>query len=115
MDNPKYYEDAIATLNLDDESLYIDLGKELHNNNIIPPTTKRLITTAKKWLQLNLEHLQDKICFDKRVKSNVESETPIMIAVIADIIAARWGFTNPVSAAALIARVGVTKFCQTKW
>ncbi|AXG69587.1 hypothetical protein KORDIASMS9_01812 [Kordia sp. SMS9] len=108
----KYLQEAEDTLNLDDHTLYIQLGKQLKQDSFFPTPENKLKRLAIEWMNTRIQDFQNLICNKESIKKIAKEETVLLIAVITDIIAAKWNLTNPATVAALIVRLGISKLCS---
>jgi|GEM_PF-5219740 len=107
----KYLEAAKNTLNMSDDELYIDIGIQISSDSFIKLPNDQYHKNAVKWLNERYESIKKAICENELVKQHTEREVILLIAIIADIIAAKFNLTNPATCAALLVRVGISKIC----
>lgn len=110
-----YLKDAEETLSLSDDELYVNLGAQLQPSSFVRPPKDQLHKYALNWLNSQMQSLQSAICESDTVKRHTKEEAVLLIAVVADIIAAKFNLTNPATCAALLVRVGLNKICSETW
>ncbi len=104
-------------LSLDQEDLYLQLGKELSSEvQFGEVNIEELRNRGKRWMKKQRKQLQKQICKSEIAISVMKGERKwdqlLLTAAIADLIAALVVNVSPVTVAALITKEGLHLFCE---
>ena len=105
----------LAELSADD--LYLEVGRHLYGSPAFPVPPKQLMDLAKRWAQDNLAKA---VCGSALVKQLARQDVPTqeLILSVCGVIDVGLHVSHGVpalTASALIARVGLHKFCASLW
>lgn len=104
-------------MELDEDALLQELGRELVHYQAIPLTPKQLETIAKKWLQGKRQYISEKICTSNKVYdlANKNSTSKELVLAICDLIVSIQFGVSPLLVAVLIVKGGLNKICEAYW
>lgn len=114
-------EDMAATLRrfaeMTDDDLYLEIGRHLYGRPAFPVPPSELIELAKRWSQQTLPRV---VCDNPQLKAIASQQvsTQELITLVCAVLAAAThtlGTVPAVTAAALVVRVGLRKFCAPFW
>lgn len=101
------------TKNLDD--LYIELGHSLYDEqNILPPSSQKLIKLAKEYLNEKNNEICEKLKNNKKLSDALENnaDEATLISIIIDTLLALNTLFPPLTLAVLIYKIGLKNFCN---
>jgi hypothetical protein len=105
-------------LNLTEEELFIELGRQLHPRMANPLDPKELASRGMKWFEGKKNQIQAIVCKSEITKSIMKEEDNIKIlTLIADGIAISILGNLPVSPftiGAIVLKIGLKEFCSTE-
>jgi hypothetical protein len=106
-----------ALMELDEEALLQELGREVVHFSGAPLTPKQLESIAQKWLQGKTEFITERVCKSNRVYKLINNEgysKELVFAVCDLIVSIQFGI-SPLLVAVLIVKGGLNKICETYW
>ena len=104
-------------MELDEEALLQELGREIVHFQGAPLTSKQLESIAKRWLQGKREFISEKICTSNEIYELVNSGSyskELIMAICDLIISIQFGI-SPLLVAVLIVKGGLNKICEAYW
>jgi hypothetical protein len=106
-----------ALMELDEEALLQELGREIVHFLGAPLTPKQLESIAKKWLQGKTEFISEKVCTSDKVYELINNEgySKELILAICDLIMSIQFGISPLLVAVLIVKGGIKKICEAYW
>jgi hypothetical protein len=106
-----------ALMELDEETLFQELGREVVHFLGAPLTPKQLESIAKRWLQGKTEFISKRICTSDKVYELINSQdySKELILAICDLIVEIQFGISPLLVAVLIVKGGLNKICEAYW
>ncbi len=101
-------------LELSEKDLYIELGMELSSKLALPLDENELEERGKKWFERKSDDIRKIVCNHSFAEYILSGDDKIsLITGIADLIAPLTPLKfAPFTVAAIIVKVGLTKFCE---
>jgi len=95
---------------LSEDELYEMIGQELAGKPMFPLTRNELIQRGRAWYSTNIDNVRAAICPHAKTLTEDNDERAAIIAV-ADLLTGLLIHVTPVTAAALIVKIGIKKLC----
>lgn len=104
-------------MDMREEDLYLEIGRHLFGRPAFPVQPAQLLDRAKKWSQ---EVLPRTVCGNSPLKTLARQDVPtqeliLSVCAVLDVASHLLGGVPAVTAAALIVRVGLHRFCASFW
>ena len=102
---------------LSEQELLVQIGLELTRGEerAVPFDPRELLERGKAWLSAMGKELAERVCTAEVRALLRESDTPTLIAAIADLVASCCFGVSPITVAYLLVRRGLQKFCSRHW
>lgn len=99
------------------DDLYLEIGQHLSGRPAFPQPPRQLIEIGKRWCR---ETLATTVCRSDKLKALAKQDMPthelvVCVGGVLDIFSHLLGGVPVITAAALIVRLGLHKFCATVW
>ncbi|WP_145243474.1 hypothetical protein [Urbifossiella limnaea] len=110
--------DEIARLlSLSQDEIYLEIGRQLTGREAFPTPPVHLIARARRWAT---ERLAQAVCSSDKLKVLSRQDVPtqeviLSISAVLDVVSHVLGGVPALTAAVLIARVGLHNFCAVIW
>ena len=117
----KGMDDNTATiqrlLTLPENDLYLEIGQHLSGKPAFPLPPRQLIEVARSWCH---DKLAKTVCTTEQLRLLAKQDVPtqeliLSVCGVLDVVSHVLGSVPAITAAALIVRVGLHKFCGTIW
>jgi hypothetical protein len=111
-------EEAIRQLlALDEEELYVEIGREFSAKQALPLDPRELAERGKRLFSAQVKKLTSSICENSTIRSMAEnnSEDAQIVVEIINLISSLILPVSPITLAALLVKRGVKKCCENYW
>ena len=103
-------QSVTALLELSEDELLDRLGREIGGAMELVPTSNS--QKGREWLVSNRSVIREKVCGSQKVKDSCQNSDKLaMIAAVADAL----GGSGFLTAAVLLYKNGIEKFCEIPW